>query len=99
MNKAYIKYCDEVLGENYCGEGGYLLVFNDEVIGCHYCSNRDFANHDLTVWRLEELETHNIDEVISNDIVVWKKDNKEINNKTQEKFEVANDVYEAKYCN
>ena len=97
MNKAYIKYFDKNL-EDYCGDGGYILVFNDKVIGQHYCSNRSFANHDLTIWRLEELKENNIDEVISNGVVVWKKDSKEINEKTQSEFEVANDIYEAKYC-
>lgn len=97
MNRAYIKYDDKNL-ENYSGEGGYILVFNDEIIGSHYCSNRSFANHDLTIWRLEELEKYNIDEVISNDIVVWKRDNEEINKNTQSQFKLANDIYEAHNC-
>ena len=98
MNKAYI-YFNEKNNESYCGEGSYVLVFEDEAIASHFCSNRSFANHDLTVWKLEALEKYNIDEVISNGVVVWKKDNKEVNEKTQVEFEVANDIYEAKYCN
>lgn len=98
MNKAYIYFSDKN-NKNYCGEGGYLLVCEGKIIGTHYCSNRNFANHDLTIWRLEELKENNIDEVISNGIIVWAKDNQEINKETNEKFELANDVYEAKYCN
>ena len=97
MNKAYIYFDGEDLN-NLNGEGPYVLFFNDEPIASHYCSNRSFANHDLTVWKLEALEKYNIDEVISNGVVVWKKENEEINNKTQSEFEIANDVYEAKYC-
>lgn len=98
MNKAYIYFNDTDI-KNFSGEGPYVLVFKDEVIASHFCSNRSFANHDLTVWKLEALEKYNIDEVISNDVVVWKKENEEINNRTQAEFEVANDIYEAKYCN
>lgn len=97
MNKAYI-YFDEENNFNFDGEGEYVLVFNNKIIGNHYCSNRSFANHDLTIWRLEELKKYNIDQVISNDEVVWQKDNEEINDKTQNEFNIANANYEAKYC-
>ena len=40
MKIAYI-YGKE--NKDYCGEGAYELVFNDEVIGNHYCSNRSFC--------------------------------------------------------
>lgn len=96
MKKAYIVFDGE--NKRYCGEGGYQLICDDEVIGTHYCSNRDFANHDLTIWRLEELEKNKVDEVISNDVIVWKKDDKQINDKTNDKFEMANVAYEAKNC-
>ena len=96
MKKAYIIF--DGGNKNYCGEGGYLLVCEDIIIGTHYCSNRNFANHDLTIWRLDELEKYKIDEVISNDVVVWKKDDKEINKITNDKFQMANVVYEAKNC-
>ena len=98
MKKAYI-YFNETNKKNFSGEGLYVLVFEDEVIASHLCSNRSFANHDLTVWKLEALQKYNIDEVISNDVIVWKKESEEINNKTQAEFELANDIYEAKYCN
>lgn len=75
MNKAYIYYNGKSEGKDYCGEGTYVLIFNDEVIAWHYCSNRSFANHDLTAWRLEELEKNNIDEVASNGEIVWVKQN------------------------
>lgn len=97
MNKAYIYFNEEEL-TNYSGEGLYVLVFNDKVIASHYCSNRSFANHDLTVWKLEALEKYNIDEVISNGSVVWKKDDEEVNKETQNQFKLANDIYEAHNC-
>ena len=52
MNKAYI-YFNDKNNKEYSGEGGYVLVFDDKVIGNHFCSNRSFANHDLTIWRIE----------------------------------------------
>lgn len=97
MNKAYI-YFNDKNNKEYSGEGGYVLVFDDKVIGNHFCSNRSFANHDLTIWRIEELEKNNIDEVISNGEVVWSKKDLNVNEKTNDNFEMANVVYEAKYC-
>lgn len=98
MNTAYIYFNDKD-NKEYNGEGPYVLVYNDEVIASHFCSNRWFAHHDLTVWKLEQLDKYNIDQVISNGNVVWERDNKDVNDKTQAEFEVANDNYEAKYCN
>lgn len=72
MNKAYIYFNNKDIKE-FSGEGTYVLMFNDEIIANHFCSNRNFANYDLTVWKLELLEKYKIDEVISNDVVVWKK--------------------------
>lgn len=97
MNKAYI-YFNYGNNNDFNGEGSYVLLFNDDVIASHYCSNRSFANHDLTVWKLEILEKYNIDEVISNGEVVWKKQDEEVNKKTQKQFINANNEYEAKYC-
>ena len=97
MNKAYIYFNDKNNKED-SGEGGYVLVFDDNVIGNHFCSNRSFANHDLTIWKIEELEKNNIDEVISNGEVVWSKKDLNVNEKTNDNFEMANVVYEAKYC-
>lgn len=98
MNKAYIYFNDKNLGKDYSGEGPYVLVFEEQAIASHYCSNRSFANHDLTVWKLEKINEYNIDEIYSNENLVWKRESKEINDKTQTEFEVANDNYEAKYC-
>lgn len=97
MNKAYIFFNDEN-NKDYNGEGPYVLVFNDKVIASHYCSNRSFANHDLTVWKLEQLEQNDIKEVYSNDRLVWKKRAEEINKITQAEFEIAEDNYIAKNC-
>lgn len=98
MNIAYIYFNDKD-HNSYSGEGPYVLVYNNEVIASHFCSSRSFANHDLTVWKQEQLDRYNIDQVISNGNVVWERDNKEVNDQTQYDFEVANDDYEAKYCN
>lgn len=71
--KAYIYF--NIKGYlDYDGEGLYVLVTEDgKCIGDHYCSSRNFANHDLTVWRLEELKENNISEVYSNGKLVWQK--------------------------
>lgn len=97
MNTAYI-FFDDKNNSNYSGEGPYVLLFNDEVIASHFCSSRLFANHDLTVWKQEQLDKYNITKVISNDKVVWERDNKDANDTTQDEFKVANENYEAKYC-
>lgn len=98
MNRANIFYNLKSEKEDFCGEGPYVLVFNDEVIASHYCSSRNFANHDLTVWQLEALEKYNIDEVVSNGEVVWSNQKEQINEKTQREFNKANLEYEVKYC-
>ena len=98
MSKAYI-YFNNKDNKEYNGEGLYVLMFEDKVIGSHFCSNRSFANHDLTIWRLEELNKYEIDEVISNNEIVWSRTNEQINKETDLEFKVANDIYEAKYCN
>ena len=71
--KAYI-YFNIKDNLDYDGEGPYVLVTEDDkCIGSHYCSSRFFANHDLTEWRLKELEENDISEVYSNGHLVWKK--------------------------
>ena len=58
--KAYIYFNSKSEGLDYNGEGQYVLVTEDDkCIGSHYCSSRCFANHDLTEWRLEELQENN----------------------------------------
>ena len=69
--KAYI-YFNDKFNLDYDGEGPYVLVTEDgKCIGDHYCSSRNFANLDLTEWRLEELKENNISEVYSNGKLVW----------------------------
>lgn len=80
MNNAYI-YFDgfesgyEGFGQMYSGEGPYVLVFNNEIIASHFCSSRSWAEHDLTRRsdREELLLKSNIDQVISNGTVIWRK--------------------------
>ncbi|WP_342759511.1 hypothetical protein [Kineothrix sedimenti] len=77
--------------------GKYDLVLEDgTVIGSHGCSNRSFANHDLTEWRLKELEASKVDIVMSGDKVVWNKDGD--NSETMKEFYIANSDYEAVHC-
>ena len=46
--KAYIIHESE-LGTGYCGDGMYALVTEkEETIYKRWCTNRAFANHDLT---------------------------------------------------
>jgi hypothetical protein len=85
------------IDKNYCGVVGcYLLVLNDNVIAQHGCSNRNFANHDLTEWKLKELEENKVDVVMSNGKVVWSRDGD--NSETIKEFYKANSEYEAKNC-
>ena len=77
--------------------GAYKLILdNGKIIGEHGCSNRSFANHDLTEWRLKELEENNIDVVISNGEVVWSRTGD--NSETMKEFYMANSRYEAIHC-
>ena len=77
--------------------GNYNLVLEDRtVIASHGCSNRNFANHDLTEWKLKELEENEIDLVMSGDKVVWLKDVD--NSETMKEFYRANLDYESKHC-
>jgi len=82
--------------EDYCKEGNYLLVLNDNVIANHGCSNRSFANHDLTEWKQKELSENNVDMVMSNGRIVWIKDGD--NSETMKEFYTANKNYETVHC-
>ena len=96
--KAFIYFNIKSKGVDYSGEGSYVLVTEDDkCIGGHYCSSREFANHDLTEWRLKELKENNISEVYSNGKLVWKVN--EMTNDTKNDFYKANADYESKYCN
>jgi hypothetical protein len=79
------------------GVGQYKLILEDHtVIAYHGCSNRSFANHDLTEWKLKELEENGIDIVMSGDKVVWSKDGDNL--ETMKEFYRANSNYEAVHC-
>lgn len=63
--------------KDFYGGSCYALVTEDNrCIGMYYCSSREFANHDLPEWRLEELQENNISEVYSNGELVWKDNEK-----------------------
>ena len=96
--KAYIYFNSKSKGLDYNGEGPYMLMTEDnKCIGKHYCSSRGFANHDLTTWRMKELQENNISEVFSNGELVWK--NNTMTDNAKKEFYVANADYESKYCN
>lgn len=96
--KAFIYFNLKNKNKNYSGEGPYVLVTeNDEVIGKHCCSSRGFANHDLTVWKLDALHKYNITEVYSNGELIWQND--ELSKEAEQGFISANAEYERKYCN
>ena len=103
--KAYIYFntaCtrDKSKGKDYTGEGGYVLVTEDnKQIGRHYCPSRSFANRDLTVTedRIKALQENNISEVYSNGKLVWKDD--KITDTAEKDFYKAKKEYESKYCN
>lgn len=96
--KAFIYFNSKSKGIDYSGEGGYVLMTEDDkCIGGHFCSSREFANHDLTEWRLKELKENNISEVYSNGKLIWK--NNEMTNDAKNDFYKANIDYENKYCN
>lgn len=96
--KAYIFFNRKSEGLDYSGEGPYVLMTEDnKCIGHHYCSSRGFANHDLTEWKVKELQENNISEVYSNEELVWK--NNSMTDNAKNGFYVANADYESKYCN
>lgn len=77
--------------------GNYELTLEDGTVIANYgCSNRSFANHDLTEWRIKELEENRIDIVMSGDKVVWTKNGD--NSETMKGFYKANQSYESEYC-
>lgn len=90
--KAYIIHQSE-LGTDYWGEGMYALITEkEETIYNRWCSNRAFANHDLTVWQADKLKEHGVTEVYSSGVVVWK-DGK-ITDGADKAFRSANYEYE-----
>ena len=69
--KAYIVH-DSPLGIDYWGEGMYALITEKEqVIFKRWCTNRAFANHDLTKGIENMLREHGVTDVWSNGVLVW----------------------------
>jgi hypothetical protein len=90
--KAYIIHQSE-LGTDYWGEGMYALITEkEEIIYERWCSNRAFANHDLTVGVQDILKDKGVTEVYSNGVVVWSEC--KISNKAYSDFIAANYEYE-----
>lgn len=74
--KAYIFYkrwfSNKKATPNYNGEGPYYLVTErGDILGTHFCSNRQWANVDLINDLREELCKLKITEVYSNEQLVW----------------------------
>ena len=69
--KAYIVH-NSPLGTEYWGEGMYALITEKEqVIFKRWCTNRAFANHDLTKGIENMLREHGVTDVWSNGVLVW----------------------------
>lgn len=92
--KAYIIHQSE-LGTDYWNEGRYALITEkEEIIAQKWCSNRAFANHDLTVWQEDKLKEKGVTEVYSNGVLVWQ--NGKIADGAEAAFRAANYDYERK---
>lgn len=90
--KAYI-LCDSPLGSDYSGEAAYFLAAEDErTIYKRWCSNRGFANSDLTRSVEHMLKENGITAVYSNGVVVWQ--NGKIADGADKAFRSANYEYE-----
>ena len=69
--KAYIIHQSD-LGTGYWGEGMYALITEkEETIHKRWCTNRAFANHDLTKGVENMLREHGVTDVWSNGVLVW----------------------------
>lgn len=90
--KAYIVH-KSPLGTDYWNEGMYSLITeNEKIIYERWCSNRAFANSDLTRGVQKMLEEHGVTEVFSNGVVVWQ--NGKITDGADKAFRSANYEYE-----
>ena len=90
--KAYIIHQSD-LGTGYWGEGMYALITEkEETIHKRWCTNRAFANHDLTVGVQDILKDKGVTEVFSNGVVVWSES--KISNKAYSDFMSANYEFE-----
>lgn len=89
--KAYIVH-DSPLGTDYSGAGMYALITEkEETLYKTWCSNRDFANSDLSRGLKSLLDEKGVTEVWSRGILVWKG---KITNEAYAAFREANDWYE-----
>ena len=68
--KAYI-LCNSPLGSDYSGEAEYCLATEEKTIYRRWCSNRGFANGDLTRSVEHMLKENGITAVYSNGMLVW----------------------------
>lgn len=68
--KAYI-ICDSPLGSDYSGTARYIVATEDKNIYSRWCTNRAFANHDLTIGVESMLKDNDVTEVFSNGVIVW----------------------------
>lgn len=91
--KAYI-YCDSPLGENWSEEGIYVIATEDKTIFKRWCTNRGFANHDLTIGVQHLLIENGITSVSSNGMLVWIEG--QITSDAETLFRMANYEYEHK---
>ena len=90
--KAYIVH-NSPLGTDHWGEGRYSLITeNEKIIYERWCSNRAFANSDLTRGIQKILEDSGVTEVFSNGVVVWQ--NGKITDGADKAFRSANYEYE-----
>ena len=90
--KAYI-LCDSPLGSDHSGEAAYYLATEDErTIYRRWCSNRGFANSDLTRSVEHMLKENGITAVYSNGMLVWVDGVMTADAETL--FRMANDEYE-----
>ena len=90
--RAYIYY-GITKDDGYSGPGAYSLVTEDKVTLYHrWCSNRAFANHDLTIGVQTMLQDNGITEVYSNGVMVWSEG--KMSDKACADFRSANYEYE-----
>lgn len=69
--RAYIYY-GATKDNGNSGEGTYSLVTEDKRTIFHrWCTNRAFANHDLTIGIESMLKDNDVTEVFSNGVIVW----------------------------
>lgn len=70
MNRAFIYY-DGPFPKDYCGDGPYILSINSKTEKKCKAATRNKANKDLVRLSKKSLDKFKIDEVLSNNKVVW----------------------------